>query len=556
MKYGANASVERVGFSALVALLLSPVIAHGAWRPLMYAFGPSGSAIAVTCAALGIAAVTVAAWRFGGPRAVWLAPLAGGLVAVTGTAALSLGIPGVLALGLVAAAVAWLIRWMPPQLPDGFDGLAARNRRLTALYVVAALFCVVSVARVSVFIGDATRIDLHALPGDAFVANHSCLTAYVRAADLSHAGVDNLYDDKWWHGTHGLPPLPQGTIDPYQPFAHDNFSYPPPFLLLMTILTPLRDDFLAQRALWFGLEGLLVALGLWLLARWIDGPCAHRVLLLAPLLFGSVPILVMLQIGNFHPAAVVLAVLAMVAFDRRRPAVGGALLAFTILAKVSPGILGVVLLVQRRWREAAYTAAFGALLLAISVLRFGVQPLRSFVTYALPRLSSGTAFPFMATASGIRTNVSPFGIPFKLQLLGVDVGDPNVLARGIGHVHTLGVVLLAVIAARRGGDRREQALRWMALLVVAALQSPFAPGYIAIGIIWATTLLIVEVRGPLPAVALIALWPALLLSPPGLQPSAQAILGILQTALCVAVSVWLIARSPAADASLVPSEAA
>ena len=72
-------------------------------------------------------------------------------------------------------------------------------------------------------------------------------------------------------------------------------------------------------------------------------------------------------------------------------------------------------------RAAAFAAGFGGLLLALSLLCFGTSPLGSFVRYALPRLSSGAAFPFMDTESGILTNLSPFGIPFKLRFLGLDV---------------------------------------------------------------------------------------------------------------------------------------
>jgi len=277
-------------------------------------------------------------------------------------------------------------------------------------------------------------------------------------------------------------------------------------------------------------------------ARWIGGPAAHRALLLAPLVFGSVPILVTLQIGNFHLAATVLSLLAMVALDRGRAATGGALLAMAILSKIAPGLLGVILLVQRRFREAALAAGFGALLLALALFFFGTDPAWHFVTFALPRLSSGEAFPFMDTPSGIATNMSPFGVPFKLRVLGVETGDPWPLGRVVARVYTVGLVLLAIIAARRSGDRRDQAIRWLALLTLASLQSPFAPGYSTIGLLWATTLLAVEVRRAREAVALIALWPAVLFAPLGQSLETFATISVAQTALTIGVSVWLVAR--------------
>jgi hypothetical protein len=536
--------LEHRGFGALVALLLSPVLAQGLWRPLVHVFGPAGGAEKVTLAALLIAVIVIVARQGRLGRAPWLPLVLGAVAAALTSVGLSLGLPGLLTLLAVAAANAWLARWLPPRLPAALDGLAGRHPRLTALYACFALLSVVSIARLSIFIGDPARVDLQALPGEKFVETHSCLSAYVRASALVRRGVDNVYDDRWWAGSNGLSPLPAGAVNPYRPFSLDNFSYPPPFLLLVSPLAPLEGDFHAQRALWFGLNGLWLAFGLWLVARWIDGPGAHRVLLLAPLFFGSMPVLVTLQIGNFHIAAVLLSVLAMVAFDRDRPAAGGLLLALAILSKVSPGVLGVVLLAQRRFRAAAFAAGFGGLLLALSLLCFGRSPLTSFVRHALPRLSSGAAFPFMDTESGILTNLSPFGIPFKLRFLGLDVGDPFRLAPSIAHVYTVGLVALAVVAARRGGDRRSQAVTWMSLLVLAAMQSPFSPAYATIGLLWATTLLAVDVRRAREGIALALLWVLVLVVPPGLSPALRVVLSMMQTALILGVSAWLIVRVP------------
>ena len=536
--------LERPAYGALWALLLAPVVAHGLWRPLLHVFGPQGSAHAITYSALLISGTMALARALSARHARLSSWVVGGLCAIAATVAGSLGLPGLLTLVGVAVSTAFLLQRLSAQLPTALDGLAQRHARLFALYVVLALAAIAKTAQLSIFIGDPSRGDLQALPGNRFTESHSCLTAYVRAADLSRQGVDNLYEDSLWHGSHGLPPLPPGVDNPYRPFGLDNFSYPPPFLLLTAPLAPLAADFLAQRALWFGLNGVLLALGLCWVARFVDGPGAHRVLLLAPLFFGTLPVLLTLQIGNFQIATVVLAILAMVAMDRGRPIRGGALLALTILSKISPGILGIVLLVQRRLRAAAITAGFGLLLFALSVLRFGTSPVQAFVTYALPRLRSGRAFPFMDTEAGILTNMSPFGIPFKLHFLGLDVGEPWHVARRIAQVYTIALVGLAIAAARRQGDRRERAVTWMALLVLAALQSPFAPGYVTIGLLWATTLLAVEVRRARDALGLVLIWLSILVVPPGLRPATLVIQSLLQTAVILACSVWLIVRRP------------
>ena len=150
----------------------------------------------------------------------------------------------------------------------------------------------------------------------------------------------------------------------------------------------------------------------------------------------------------------------------------------------------------------------------------------------------------MATEVGILTNMSPFGFPFKLHFLGFDVGDPWHLARRLAQVYTLALILLAIVAARRQRDRRDQVVTWMALLVLAALQSPFAPGYVMIALLWATTLLAVEVRSARGGFGLVLLWLLFLAVPPGLRPATLAVQSMVQTVAIIGVSVWLIVRRP------------
>jgi hypothetical protein len=140
--------------------------------------------------------------------------------------------------------------------------------------------------------------------------------------------------------------------------------------------------------------------------------------------------------------------------------------------------------------------------------------------------------------------MSLFGFPFKLQLLGVAISDPWTMARRLGRIYSVVLVLLAFFAARRPGaeDRRTQAVTWMSLLVLSALQSPFAPGYVIIGLLWAITLLAVEVqrargvRDPVGLVAdshLLGSW----------KCDRAGIFSIVQSAVTIGVPIWLIVRS-------------
>lgn len=496
---------ERRAFSALLALLVAPVLTLSLWRPLVFGVGSAGEAVQITAAVMGIGALVVGVLG-AAPGLRWRATPLAVVAAAAGSAGLGLGAAGLLSLLAGGLAVTAMMVLVPSRLPIELDGLARRRPVMAVLYLFLALGALRSTAGVSTFMADGSRTDLQVLPGMDFLETHSCLTAYVRGAELAQDGVENLYADPWWAGSHGKAPLPAGVMSRYAPFKLDYYAYPPPFLLAVAPLVPLKADFPAQRALWFGLNSLLSFAGLWAVARWVGGRSAHRVLLLAPLLFASPSLLGTLQVGNFQLMTVVMAVLGMVAFDRDRPRLGAALLAFAILSKISPGILGVLLLAQRRWREALWTAAFGLFYLVVSLLLFGTDPLVSFLTYTLPRLRSGETFAFFAEdLFSIFTNSGPFGLPFKLQLLGVDVGDPWVLGRRVAAVFTVLVVALAFAAGRRTGERRSQAVVWMGLLVVAALQSPFAPGYVAIGLVWAITLLSAEVRGPVGVLTLVGL---------------------------------------------------
>ncbi len=331
---------ERWLFSGFVAMLIAPVIAQGLDRPLAHALTthPSGGGLTVVALLVAFAASLACASRES--RSVVVpSSVAGVVMAVVG---LSLGVraPGFLALAVVIVTSVALTLWLPARLPAALDGLAARHRALTACYALVALSSIVQVARVSVFIAEPWRTTAQVVPGVKFLETHSCLTAYVRANELAHDRVDNLYLSERWPQTVGLDgPRPQTA---FSPFDIDEYFYPPPFLLVAEVVRPLRGDYFAQRAGWFGLNGALLAFAFWLGARAFGGVRWHRPLLLAPLFFGSLPVLSVLQIGNAQGAVVVIAVLSMFAFESKREAMGGFALALAAMAKISPGALGVI----------------------------------------------------------------------------------------------------------------------------------------------------------------------------------------------------------------------
>lgn len=470
-------------------LILAPLVAHGLWRPLVGALGDGSGAERVTWLSLTIAAVATGTLRLH-PGLRWTVTF--GIVLAAGALG---GTADGLALGVGAVVINLLLPLMVRFGPGHLDGLARGRPVLTGALVVVGLCGALLNARNATFQGDVRRADqaltAHLAPP---FTHHACSTAYFHAAHLAAERVDNLYLADHW------PSLQPSTAPwtPYPPFDLDAFVYPPPFLLLPHALGTISSDFEAFRALWFGFNGLVTALGLWILVVWLNRTApraAGRAYLLTPILWASLPVLITLQVGNIHPAILVMALLAMVAFDRDRPALGGALLAFATLAKISPGLLGLVLVVQRRWRPVGWTAGFGILWSLGALVVFGPAPFLAFVQYELPRLASGEGLAFLTESDiTVVTNAAPFGLPFKLERLGVALADPWALARTFGRVFTVILVGLTLLAARHRRPPHLQAGLWLAVLTLGALQSPLAPPYIGFTFLWLLTVWAAEVH--------------------------------------------------------------
>jgi hypothetical protein len=542
---------ERLALAGAWVLILAPVVAHGLWRPLLLGLGAIGDAGWISLAALVVALAVVAG------QAWW--PARAGLRWGSGcmTAILAACLVGGSLLGIVAAAgalmaVALLASFTLPiairSIPIELEGLARRRRVATVAVTLVLLAAVVQTARLSTFMGDPDRTDA-ATKIDARYDHHSCFTAYVQAAKLADERVDNIYDANWWpHIDNSATARAEAQF--YAPFDLDTYAYPPQFLLLPRLLLVTGDDFSAHRAAWFGLDGLWLAFGLWLLASWIgqtNAKAGIRALAFAPVIWIVPHVFVTLQVGNAHMAVTVMAMLGMVAFDRGRPALGGALLAFAILSKISPGLLGVVLLAQRRWRDALWTAGFGLGWTVLALIVFGPVPFEAFVVYQLPRLDSGAALEFFTKNDfDLASNMAPFGVPFKLEKLGFVVGDTWAIAAKLGLAVTLFAFVMSALGGYRMpapplGDRRIQAGMWLAVLTLGAMRSPFAPPYITFSALWLASLWVAEVERGRQAAAL-ALVVLLMLGIPLESVPAMVTLGLISQAVLLGMVVWFLLR--------------
>ena len=226
-------------------------------------------------------------------------------------------------------------------------------------------------------------------------------------------------------------------------------------------------------------------------------------LLLAPVLWLAPTTRVTLQIGNFQPTAFALSMLAMIAFERRHAARGGLMLGFSGVSKVYPGILGVLLVADRRWTSVLWTIGWATVFVIGTLLWMGSGPFVDFFNYQLPRIQSGAAFSWIEAPDMAPVNFGIHGLMIKLRVLGV----PWTSAAAANLAASLyGVLLVAVaaIAASRLGRLRaaeinlerlrlRQAQVWLALLNLASFRSPFVPdAYALIGTLWLLTLLAAE----------------------------------------------------------------
>lgn len=376
-------------------------------------------------------------------------------------------------LALPAFATAALAR----RLPTDFDGALRTRRLLPKLLVALAVLAAARLAGLALFMAHPEAPQGSPMAFDEFYVDHSCFSAWWKAGQLSAAGAGNIYDENLY--------LPQKEGR----FVLDEFIYPPPFLLLSQAWRAAGATFLQTRAGWYAVEGLLFLGALLGLCAWIDGSAGKRAALWSPAILMSQPILLTLQTGNFQIAALALSVLAMVCFERKQMAAGGALLGFAMF-KIFPGVLCAYLLFARRWRALAWVGAFFLGYTALAWFTLGSLPFKAFFGQMWPAISSGELWwswldsPKPGYVTAINDSVP--AILLKLR----DMGAPWFAHEMLSVASTawsLVVVAGAWVAARRMPDqsRSMQGLCWIALLGLSALRSPFVPDqYALIPAVW------------------------------------------------------------------------
>jgi alpha-1,2-mannosyltransferase len=425
------------------------------------------------------------------------------------------------------------------RLPSVLDGSLCRRPVVAVLVGMLCLFGLARGSLLSVFMADRDQEWASTIPSIELLVEHQCLPAYLFAGELHSRGVYDVYDPELYpDSTTGAKV--QTTIVGMETEVKDPFLYPPPFLLLAKLGPIVSRNYGLLRLLVFGINAIaLLIVGL-LVPAWIGGPRGLLAGLLFPIMWVSIPTLSALQFGQFQLIVVVIAMGSMLAFSRGYCAGGGFLLAVAILSKVFPGILLVWLLGRRAWRELGWTAVFGTTIIGVTGFVIGLETWKIFIFEQIPRLASGDVAPFFKESQRrIAENISVYGLPFKLEALGV-FGNAEVIASYLNGAFVVILIALAFIAGRSiRASRWGQALAWLALLALASLRSPYAPGgYVYISAIWLLTLAAPRAAGhPGRVVLVVMIW--FLLNPvPMMEEELRIAVSLIGPLVFIALGAW------------------
>jgi hypothetical protein len=466
--------------------------------------------------------------------------LAAGICTFAIAEGLSGSLPGAFLIGALAAGLAGWRVWSHPIV--AIDESAA-SRGLKIVSGLAAVVAIVQLAILTVFMVAPEHVAYSTVPGSGWEVRHSCLSAYFVAGEAVGRGHD-LYDPLLYTAP-GDTGTGQRKALMIGPFGIDVYEYPPPFLLLPRAFRLLTTDFMRMRPLWFGLCAGIVLLAMLAVARRLGPAAGTRALLYLPLVWAGMATLNTLQKGNIQAVVIALAMLAMILFEQNRYAAGAALLAYAIVSKLYPGMLGVYLIARRQWRAAAWTAAMGLVLVALTLFDVGVPPFKAFVHH-LPGLLSGEAFPAFRNPGAKAINISVPGLVFKAGLFGVP-GMGFGASKIVGWIYTVVIVWVIVRVAQRPPSEREKPLVWMAILILATLRSPFLPQtYGVFPALWILTLLAATYAPSaktlflvlLAAVALNTHWPL----DWAMDPRARALLNALPQTATIVLAILALQR--------------
>ncbi len=475
--------------SGLLAVLWAPVVAS-LLLPALQADGPFVAGhytLAAGIVGLLSGSCAASSRRSGLIVALLVGVLAAGVLAALG----SMSFGGGATLLLLSVLCGSVARGILLRLPGTLEPFAVARPVLAIGWVLLTVGCIFQVSRLATHVCD--QSDGFVLStADPTWAQHLCMPGYLYGAELNERGEENVYAAEHY-------PLwnPEVVLGSRYDFAEpDDFMYPPPFLLLPRAVIALSDNFQLIYSAWFAIQTMMLLAAALALASWIGGKAGGVAALALPLLLISFPVLFNLQFGQFHLAAILLAMFAMLQFQKNRNAAGGFLLGFAIVAKLFPGLLLIWLAGQKQWKALVWVGVASLVYVGVALLVVGPEPFVAFLSYEMPRLSSGAAFwyddLYPEFASFLVADLqSPYGVVLKLDAIGFP-GMTRALGAMACKVFGIALLLLTFRVSRIDqASRTDKALLWLSLLGLGSLVNTGAWGdYIAIPALWMLTLLI------------------------------------------------------------------
>jgi hypothetical protein len=284
-------------------------------------------------------------------------------------------------------------------------------------------------------------------------------------------------DFKWyWQGAHSflttsdpyqLKDDPAGAIVAQPATDRDNgailYSYPPLFAYAMQPLGWL--EYRTAQWVWFGLNTLLLG-GLIALCMHLSGSALARrywgILILMMLV--APPTRLSLQLGQVSILIAVL-LIGCLALERR-PYLAGLLLAAASWVKLTPIAIAMRYALRRPRTVLVWTVVAGLMLLALSLLAYGVAPYQHFIQNVV----FGREYPYAA-----EHNISFYGFWSRLlarSLYAVPLIDAPMLARTLTILSSLATLGLCVWATREPSDQLSNQIVFCLWLCAMQLLSP------------------------------------------------------------------------------------
>ena len=494
----AESAFERVGIAAAASVVPALMIVHAVNAAIPSQSGPHAKALSI---AIGVIALVhaVIQWRRAA-MPIWSWAFAPSIVAAL-LAWTNGDFAGVIALVACGTLQGWFQARLARSLPSTVDGMLRRHPVRSIAWSLLVLLAIVQTVRLSNHEADPSTGWWVVSRHPAWTA-HQCSSAYIYAADLHIQGEPNIYlGDHYSDG-------PAPTVENLSGNVDCAYQYPPPFLLLPWVALQLTNDYFTIRPIWLALQGLGFLATAALLGLWVGGPRGRLVLWLLPAVWIAAPTLQNFQFGQYHLSAFALALGGMLAFEKRRTVLGGALLGAAVVTKIYPAVLLVLLVAQRRWRELGFTVFWIVGIAGLGLAILGPAPYEAFVFYHLPRVLDGSAFPSPNADDGMTAILTGItAMPGRLRILGLDF-LPQALGSWLGYALGLAILALVWLHRNRTTDRGQDLVLWFVLLNLVVMQGGAAfVDYAPATTLWLLTLLGYDAtRSRFNAVWLVLVW--------------------------------------------------